>query len=355
MGREFGRYPTQTPQSSATARREARRVATGGAIVTVLLGLGLTAITAVASLPLWVQILPFAMSLLVLGLPHGAVDHLVLPRASGEAVTVRSMLGVGLLYLIVGGSYAVVWVVTPVVAFAGFILLTAVHWGQGDVYTLRSLFAASHTEHQSVRVLTLVVRGAFPMLIPLVAFPEQYALVATSIVSLFDPGSAGALEPAFTTTGRLIVGASLGVLTALTLGLGFVRAGKSRDGWRIDAIETVGLAGYFALVPPILAIGLYFCFWHSLRHVLRTMLVDPNASQALADGSYRRAWGQFARDATPLTLGGLIVIGLVALAVPESPADVGDALGVYLVAIAVLTLPHVVVVALLDRIEGVWQ
>lgn len=355
MALEFDRYPADMPPSSTSARRRARRIAGIGAIVTVSLGVGLGTLAAAASLPLWFQYLPFAVSLLVLGLPHGAVDHLVLPRARGEAVTVRAMLGVGLLYLLVGGAYAALWMVTPVLAFVGFILLTAAHWGQGDVYALRSLFAASHLEHQSVRVLTLLLRGALPMFVPLVAFPEQYALVATSIVSLFDPAGAVALEPVFSPTGRVVVGVGLGGLVVFTLGLGFVLGGENRDGWRVDALETLGLLGYFTVVPPILAIGIYFCFWHALRHILRTMLVDPEASQALEKDDGWQAWWAFARDAAPMTAGGLVVIGLVAIGVPRTPGGVEDALAVYLVAIAVLTLPHVVVVALLDRVEGIWR
>ncbi len=354
MAVEFGRPSGHQPTASAPARAAARKTAVAGALFTVFLGAILAGATAVASLPLWVQVLPFAISLVVLGLPHGAVDHLVLPRARGEAVTVGAMLWIGLLYLLVGGAYAVVWLVAPVAAFAGFILLTAVHWGQGDVYALRSIYEASHLEHQSVRIGTLAVRGALPMFVPLVAFPEQYALVATSIVSLFDPASATALEPVFSTSGRLVVGALLTLLIVGTLGLGFVRA-EDQGAWWVDALETLGLVGLFGLVPPILAIGIYFCFWHALRHILRTMLVDGDTSRALEAGDRLRAWGRFARDATPMTVGGLLVIALVALAVPQTPGGVEDALAVYLVGIAVMTLPHVVVVFLLDRIEGLWR
>ncbi|MCU4752477.1 Brp/Blh family beta-carotene 15,15'-dioxygenase [Halobacteria archaeon AArc-curdl1] len=337
------------------ARQRTRAWARRGAIATVLGGVLLSSLAVVLSLPTWIQFLPFGISVVVLGLPHGAVDHLVIPRARGEHPRWRSMLGVGILYLLVGGVYTLLWLLEPAVAFGAFILVTALHWGQGDVYALRVFEETTHLENGFNRAATLAVRGSIPMLVPLVAFPGEYERVATAIVGLVDPSAVTALEPAFTRTGRLVVAFGLGTLILATLVMGFVRTNGDRRPWFIDAAETIGLVGYFALVPPILAIGLYFCLWHSLRHILRTMLLDPVARGALEDGDSRRAWRRFARDATPLTLGGLAVIGLLALALPQAPGGLDETLGLYLIGIAVLTLPHVVVVALLDRIEGVWR
>lgn len=323
-------------------------------MATVLVGVLLSSLAVLVSLPTWVQFLPFAISVVVLGLPHGAVDHLVIPRANGERPRWRSMLAVGLLYLLVGGTYTLVWLFEPAAAFTVFILVTALHWGQGDVYALRIFERSPHLEYGLNRVGTLIVRGSIPMLVPLVAFPGEYERVATAIVGLVDPDAVTRLEPAFTTTGRLVVAIGLGTLLLATLGLGFVRT-DDRRAWLVDATETIGLVGYFVLVPPILAIGLYFCLWHSLRHILRTMLLDPIARGALENGDNGRAWYRFARDAAPLTLGGVAVIGLLALAVPRAPGGLDETLGLYLIGIAVLTLPHVVVVTILDRIEGVWR
>lgn len=340
---------------SVTARNRTRRWARQGAITTVLAGVLLSTLTVLLALPTWLQFLPFAISVVVLGLPHGAVDHLVIPRAHGERPNLRSMLAVGLLYLIVGGAYTVVWLLAPALAFAGFILVTALHWGQGDVYALRVIEGATHLEGGLNRLGTLAVRGAIPMLVPLVAYPAEYERVAAAIVGLVDPDAMATLEPAFTTGGRLAVAVGLGTVILVTLALGFVRAGGDRGSWLVNAGETVGLVAYFVLVPPILAIGIYFCFWHSLRHVLRTMLLDPITRGALESGHGRGAWRRFARDAAPLTLGGVAVIGLLALALPRAPGSLEETLGLYLIAIAVMTLPHVVVVSILDRIEGVWS
>lgn len=340
-------------RTRSRSRRLAASLSFGfGAVLVVAMATTIVA----GSPPLAYQYVPLALSVVVLGLPHGAVDHLVLPRARDDPVTPRSLAFVGVLYLLVGSAYTVVWFVAPVAAFVLFVVVTLVHWGQGDVYALLAFAGAAHLETRSSRLLALAVRGGLPMLVPLIAFPAQYAFVAETIVGLFDPDAASALGPAFSSPVRRSIAIGFGSLVAFVLTLGFVRAWPDDRGpWTIDLVETLGLVVYFAVVPPILAIGLYFCFWHSVRHVLRTMLVDPVASAALERGTLGAACRRFVRDATPLTVGGLAVLVGIGLSVPRTPATVPDAVAAYLVAIAVLTLPHVVVVTLLDREQQIWS
>lgn len=339
------------PVTWSQARDWASVVSLAAGAMTVLAGLAIVAVA--GSLPLWVQFLPLLVSVLVLGLPHGAVDHLVLPRARDEPVTRRSLAAIGLLYLTVGGAYAVVWVFAPATAFVLFILLTLFHWGQGDVYAMIELIGVDYLQGRGSRSLTILVRGGLPMIVPLIAFPEQYALVAETLVGLFDPAAATALEPAFQPGVRLAVGLGFALAIVAALGRGLAHSGVSAP-WLIDAGETLGLVALFAFVPPILAIGLYFCLWHSLRHILRTMLIDDRAVAALSRGAVGNASRRFIRDAAPLTGGAIVVLATIALLVPQTPATVPQIAGLYLVTIAVLTAPHVVVVSLLDREQQFW-
>jgi Brp/Blh family beta-carotene 15,15'-monooxygenase len=145
-------------------------------------------------------------------------------------------------------------------------------------------------------------------------------------------------------------------LSALGVVLGGlrVRGGAPRGPWLADAGEVALLWTFFALVPPILAVGVYFCAWHALRHVARLLLSTDAAAAALAAGDTRAALGRFARDAAPLTAASLAVFALLAVLVPEAPGSRTEFLGLYLVGIAVLTLPHVAVVTWMDLRQGVW-
>lgn len=308
-----------------------------------------------ASLPLELQLLPLVASVVVLGLPHGAVDHLAVPRTRNETLTPRWLALVGGLYLLVGGVYAAVWFLAPVAAFAFFILLTWAHWGQGEIYPLVRLARVSHLDARWRRGLTALTRGALPMLVPLVAFPDQYRRVAATLVGLFDTDAADALAVAFSTEARLAVGTLLAVLVAATLLVGLYYSGRNdRRAWALEAGETLLLVAFFSAVPPLFAIGVYFCVWHSLRHVARLLAIDEAAVAALADGRTSAALARFAREATPLTIGALACFGLLYHLLPSSASSPLEAVGVYLVCIAAVTLPHVLIVTWMDERQGLW-
>lgn len=302
------------------------------------------------------QYVPFALSLLFFGLPHGAVDHLVPGRLSGKDASVRSMLGVVALYLVLASVYLALWFTVPAAAFALFIVLTWFHWGQGDLYSLLALGRAEYLRSPYLCPLTILVRGGLPMLVPLLAFPEVYRGIAGSIIGLFTPGDIGAISWVFEPTFRLIAALLYAALMLFTLVLGYRRSGKgSRGAFWLDAAETVMLASYFSLVPPVLAVGIYFSLWHALRHVARLMLLGKVSAAALRQGRALAALGSFFRDAAPLTLAALMILGGLYFVVPGGVGGPDTLLALYLVLISILTLPHVVIVALMDRRQGIWK
>jgi Brp/Blh family beta-carotene 15,15'-monooxygenase len=107
----------------------------------------------------------------------------------------------------------------------------------------------------------------------------------------------------------------------------------------------------FLTVPPILAVGVYFCVWHSLRHVLRFSAIDERGARTTAG----RLLSAFAREAAPLTALALVFLVPFGLLAPASPSNASEFTGLYLVFVAVLTLPHVAVVTWMDHREGVWN
>ncbi|SEO69213.1 beta-carotene 15,15'-monooxygenase, Brp/Blh family [Halogranum amylolyticum] len=306
-----------------------------------------------------VQYVVLLATLAVLGLPHGAVDHLVVARLRGDSDSLARNLGVvSVVYLVVGGAYVLAWFVAPAASFVAFILLTWYHWGQGDLATLRS-FGEDHLQTRPQRLLTLLVRGGLPMLVPLLAFPAAYRTVAELVVSRFDPAAADALGWAFHPEVRLGLGTSFAVLVVGSLLLGGLRARNGTAAtwraWQVDAGETVLLAGYFAVVPPVLAIGVYFSVWHALRHVFRVAALDDSSALALDEGRPSAALWQFTLDAAPLSVASLVVLAGLFVAAPYAPTDVAGFSGLYLVFLAVLTLPHVVVATWADLRQGVWS
>jgi len=342
-------HTTPTDPASRTADRWFARYPAMATALLVPLG----ALTPL--FPVEVGVVTFALGTLVVGMAHGAVDHLV-PRRAGDVSLRRSVVVVSVTYAVLGGAVVAAFFLAPVTAFVGFIALTWIHWGQGDVAAL-AIAGVDHLQTPAERVLTLVVRGGLPMGVPLVAHPAEYRLVAEWIVGLFVATPTQAVAPLFSPAARIAVGVTMAVATLASLGAGLmrVRAGATRRGWLRDVGETATLWAWFLLAAPVFAVGVYFALWHALRHVGRLALVDADAADLLATGDVRGALWRFTRDAAPLTLGGFLVVAAVGVSVPSGVVAPGDVLAVSLVAIAAMTLPHVVVVAWLDSRERVWR
>ena len=301
-----------------------------------------------ASWPLAALVAPFALSLVLFGLPHGAVDPFVLSRRAAGRV------GVSAVYLAVALGVLALWVLAPAACAVAFLVLTAFHWGTCDLHTLLAFDGAHHLTTRAQRAATAVVRGGLPMLVPLVAAPHAYRRVVGWMADALGTGSAslGPAEALFRTDMRVALGLAFAALALATLALGWRRAGETgRRAWRLDAAETLGLAVFFALVEPLLAVGLYFCLWHAPRHLARLVAWSPPAVARL--DARRGVWAGVAVRALPGTLGALALLAALWLLV-GSRVSVGAAVGVYLALIAAVTVPHAAVVAWMDRAEGVW-
>jgi Brp/Blh family beta-carotene 15,15'-monooxygenase len=293
---------------------------------------------------------PLVASAVLFGMPHGAIDYVALPRAVAGEVTPRWLAVVGALYLVFGGAYAAAWFAYPVAAALAFVALTWLHWGQGDLYPLLEFLNVDYLDTRARRAGTLLVRGGLPMLVPLLGHPERYREVVAAFAAPFG-GEVGAL-PLFDPEVRLALGVGFAVLTVGVLAAGRRRT-RNRWAWRVDAAETLGLWAFFYVVPPVFAVGVYFCLWHSVRHVARAVAVDESVWPSLRAGDVLGPLARFGTEAAPLTAVALALVGGLWVAVPEPPTTLAGGAALYLVLIAVLTLPHVVAVTWMDRAQGV--
>lgn len=301
----------------------------------VCVGLRLTGVV----VPTAVQVVPFAVSVLVFGLPHGALDHLVPARLRPGTGVLRSVAIVVVLYVVVGSATAALWTAAPLLGFATFVGITWFHWGQGDLFVDRLLDdgAAGRTG----AVSTTAVRGALPMAVPFAAQPVATLQVVGGTTAVLGGPSPSAVPP----TVRLVVGLLVCALVVVHL-VAVRRSGRPL--WR-QASEDLVLLAFFAVVPPVLAVGLYFTLWHAVRHIVRLELTDPVAAVQAHSGRLLAPFLRFAHQAWPVTA--IAVAMLVVLALVLRRAD----LGVYLVLIAALTTPHTVVVTWMDHVQRTWH
>lgn len=311
-------------------------------------GTVLVAVAAQAATP-WIVdryvLWPLLIGIVVLGLPHGALDHLI-PARTGLAWGRRpgpvALFLAG--YAALVAAYLGVWLVVPGWAFAGFLLATIVHWGQGDQRFLE-IFVGRRPSAGVGALVTILTRGSLPILVPIAAFPE-------TAQDLFVRATSGlGLEVAALDLGAPWLGAAiLAVLAGLLAGylLVAIDAAATRAGLLVDVAEVAVLAGFFAFVPAYAAIGIYFVAWHSLRHLARLLLLRPPDADAVRRGELARPVRRLAVDLAPVTAAALgVLVGLTAWS-QANLRSLDDVVAVYLVLISALTVPHTIVVAMMD-------
>ncbi len=311
--------------------------------------------------PDWIFFMPFFASGLVLGLPHGALDDRIvarlLPPPGRPNLQKYAIAYSG--YLTAALGYLAIWWIEPVYAFGFFLALTWFHWGQGDLHFLRHGIQASYLNTPLMRGLAIFLRGALPMAVTWLAHPSVYARVFEATVAII-PDAANRGFPDLTAFATGPTADLLLILILFAAGVyatGGVLISKRRSHWTplaIDCVELILLTALFLSLNPILSIGLYFCLWHSLRHLIRLDdFLDEGNTRAVSQSTFP-GWFRFRLliDAMPNTLISLLGLALIVPLFQLNLDNLYTALGVYLILIAILTLPHVGVVIWMDLLES---
>ncbi len=320
-----------------------------GAMILVLIATVLLPTRTVSAIALY----PFLISLVFLGLPHGAWDHRVIAAARGTTLSWHHLTIVCAAYTLMVGLYGALWLAAPPLAFVLFIVQSWLHWGQGDAAYLQSRYA---TRTGPPQWLTWIVRGGAPILLPIFRFPEEFARIAGGVTGLFTPQRAGTwlLPPSLCGSGLFLL--TVSVVAYLIL---VVRSpGRADPASRVVAVEDVAevslLYTVFAVANPVLAVGIYFCCWHGLRHIARLLLLEESSRVLCATGRVAAAGVCFGWQCLPILLAALGMLwGAYLWAVRTGASDgTTTALSVYLAMIACLTFPHFLLVCWLDHVQS---
>lgn len=252
-----------------------------------------------------VEVSLLGAAVLVLGVPHGALDVLHARRGYGLDRPVR--WGV-FLAAYVALAVAVVWVwnLFPSASLCGLLLISAFHFS-GDL-------------ESGTPVYLRAVHGLGPICLPAL-------LHADALAELF-----AALAPAEFAAGLAsVLGTSAGPLLAATAVSGVTAVREHRTA----VVEVAAMAAVCTLASPLLGFGVYFCLLHSWRHVARTArLYEPSTSEML--------WGAV----LPTLATG--VVAAIALSVVGRDRWTEGVLQVVFIGLAALTVPHMI---LIERIR----
>jgi len=269
-----------------------------------------------------------ALIALAVGIPHGALDHLVaLPRSSFAKMA-------SFIVLYVAIAVIAIWAILTwnVVGFIGVVVMSALHFGVGDTAFITESDRCEDQEKASrlAQVCYAISAGSLPVLIPLTNSQSTDALAAvnSSLINWHGGYNTEILIAVF-------------VFSAFSL---FVLATESR--WR-DVFDLITLAGLVVLTPPLVAFAAYFGLWHALRHTARLTLTLKRSQKALAENHAGRAFGQAVVPGLPALVGTFLVSLVIAW---QTEGDISDRyLWLSLVVVWALTVPHMMVTVKLDR------
>jgi Brp/Blh family beta-carotene 15,15'-monooxygenase len=268
-----------------------------------------------------------AVTALAIGIPHGALDHLVtLPKAQPFKMAVFVTIYVAI-------ALAAIWAILQwnVWGFIAVVLMSATHFGIGDSAFISELNHLKGSATSKFPVWAYApAAGLLPVVIPLVNNRSTEALtkVNDSLIN-WHYGYTSEIQ---------IAVAAIATLSALAL--------ISRKRYR-DLLDLTLLAALASVAPPLVAFAVYFGCWHAMRHTARLTSLLPRCLDAYERNNSRRAFALAVIPGLPALAGTLIFVALLA---GFSQNNVSDTfLWLTLVTIWALTVPHMIVTAKLDR------
>jgi Brp/Blh family beta-carotene 15,15'-monooxygenase len=176
----------------------------------------------------------FGIILLTIGIPHGALDHLLVnPHISNKGL-VKFILK----YLSIIILYLMVWIIMPVPALVIFLLMSAYHFGQ-------SHFLGNQLQYR--KKTSYLMTGVFYLSVIFWGDFEQTASILSVIVDI----------KALQNYGWYCILGSFSLVNILTIK-------NSLKDWHWYGIEMLVIGLLLYQLPLLIGFIIYFGFWHAL-------------------------------------------------------------------------------------------
>jgi len=272
------------------------------------------------------QVVMAAIALAV-GIPHGALDHLVaLKNAAPLKMTIFILIYVAI-------ALAAIWAILQwnVWGFIAVVLMSSLHFGIGDSAFIAELDRLENREGSAIPVWAYAgAAGLLPVVIPLVNSRSSEALEKINS-NLID------WHFGYTEQIQLAVSA-IAILSFIVLTI------RKRYN---EVLDLSLLAALALFAPPLVAFAVYFGCWHAMRHTARLTSLLPRSQRAYKQGNELAAFRSAVVPGLPALVGTIIfVVGLAAFS--DQALD-NSFLWLALVTVWALTVPHMIVTARLDR------
>jgi len=252
----------------------------------------------------WIEMSLFALIILTIGIPHGAIDHLI----SNPIFDISSFKFFLIKYLSLIGIYLIVWYFFPLLALLAFLVMSAYHFGQ------------THFIHISTPIklfwLLNISRGGYFLAVILVGNWDTTRLILSSLTSL-----------EFVNEYKFWV---LGIFSILTL---FFQTFWGPKWSKTHLIELMILGPVLYFTPLLIGFIVYFGFWHSLPSMLKEY--DFLRTFKTYDTPTK-----FAFQLVPFTLISLVGIAVI-LFLGIKYLDENELILLFFILISLISFPHI--------------
>jgi Brp/Blh family beta-carotene 15,15'-monooxygenase len=268
-----------------------------------------------------------------IGIPHGANDHLLFFNLINKSVDKNNKKSIlffasyiGLIIL-----YVCCWYLFPTFSLGLFILISIYHFGQSNLYI-------SPINSKFVKLISIFLSGSFVLLTPIFAHIETALPVIQSLSK--NPDILKISED---------LGNKLAILAGILMIIHWVILMLSKhinfkNGLQ-EILNVLLLFGLFYYSPLWIGFAIYFTLWHSIPSIedqinfFKTTRVNYNL-------------GKYVREIFPFSLIALSGL-LLAFQFSGDYISVNQGLALLFSFIAVITLPHMIMMDLLYlRIGG---
>jgi Brp/Blh family beta-carotene 15,15'-monooxygenase len=246
----------------------------------------------------------FALILLSIGIPHGAIDHLI----SNPKIDRKGLLKFLLVYLSLITGYLLIWYFFPLLALGAFLVMSAYHFGQ-------SHFISESLPKGPTWPLFLSRGGYFLFAILL----GDWAGTKLILSSLIDLG--------FLDSDRLLILGSLFLLTVIIQSISGPKLSK------IQFLECLILGPILYFSPLLIGFVIYFGFWHALPSMI-------SEYKFLSKNSAYNTVKKFGIQLLPFSLISFIGIGLILFLGLEF-LETNQLVLLFFVLISLISFPHI--------------
>jgi Brp/Blh family beta-carotene 15,15'-monooxygenase len=198
---------------------------------------------------------PFLASLFFLGMPHGASDFARMGDFFGAGDWKNRLLFFSV-YLVGMGLVLLLSLTAPGLSLFGFVAISVWHFGRSDLYPV------SATVPTLLRVMS---RGLLLLSLPIAVQPEPVRDLVNGWMGILGGEAVNNMAWARVTSTALVI-AAISIISSLFI---IALFGLRRDfaSFRREIFETTVLVTMLISLDPVFALGAYFLFWHSLRHL----------------------------------------------------------------------------------------